>query len=323
MIKRIGVTIPLLFGTVVLSIVGVSAQSLDTAKSEPRSGATVSDRILENYLDLNSASQEQRPEIFSSLSPQARAGVFRFHLAFQLVKRPGLSHEQKELILEAISGIRAESYDRNKPESLARAREVSKLIEQNAMSRLSKKETYEIFASLTADKADAGLIRKYLAITALRTMDERRALFNSSSSVDKSDYWRVHFAYCLARYEFNADQQKIIVDAIDLVKPELYEIGKSHSDRQVKVEMPASDLSRRARVAFSKDIGIDIFLNLGKDRGGPTVELQRKCKCAQDSIPSCWDEICQSDSCSVVPGCGVLWLFDCDGLCPPRPPGSL
>jgi hypothetical protein len=224
------------------------------------------------------------------------------------------------LILAAIAGTRADSYDRNKPEGLAKAREASKVIEQKAVSLFSRKEAYEIFASLTADRSDAGLTRKYLEITALRTMDERRELFNRSSSADKSNYWRTHFAYSLARYpDLNSDQQKIIADAIDLLTPEIYEIGKSHPDRQVKVEIPGSDLSGRARAAFFKDIGPDIFLNLGKDRGGPTTELAPKCACAQNSIPSCWDEICQNWACSKTWGCGVGWVWECDGRCPLRP----
>jgi hypothetical protein len=83
LIKRIGVTIPLVLGIIVLSIAGVSAQSLGTAKSASRSG-TVRDRILENYLYLNSAPQEKRPEVFNGFSAEDKAGVFSFITLFSL-----------------------------------------------------------------------------------------------------------------------------------------------------------------------------------------------------------------------------------------------
>jgi hypothetical protein len=139
MIKRISVTIPLLFGIILLSIADVSAQSLGTAISKSRSGATGSDRILENYLDVNSASRERRPEIFSAFSPEAKAGVFRFHLAFQLVKRPDLTGEQKEFILKTLSGIQPDAYDQSKADAVAKARQEAKLTEQGAMHLFSKK----------------------------------------------------------------------------------------------------------------------------------------------------------------------------------------
>ena len=188
------------------------------------------------------------------------------------------------------------------------------------MHLFSKKEILEIFASITTTQSEADLIRKYLNLSAIPSMDDRRDLFARSSFIDKSNYWQLHLAYSLAKYsELSFDQQKIVLDAIDLIKPEIYAIGKAHRDPQIKVEIPVSALSARVLTAFSRDIGSNIFIKLG-GRGGPTVEQLAKCNCALGSIPSCWDEICQSYAClETTAGCGVFWIWSCDGRCPARP----
>jgi hypothetical protein len=70
----------------VFSMTGVFAQS--AAKTENRAIAPVKEDILKNYLDLSAAAEDQRRDAFGALSPEAKAGVFRFHIALQVATGP-------------------------------------------------------------------------------------------------------------------------------------------------------------------------------------------------------------------------------------------
>ena len=91
-----------LVGLFSLFSINISAQKGDTQNGN------LTDKVLQNYINISSLSMDERRTFFNEkLSSADRANIFKFHLAFQFVKRPNLNEQQKDLILESISMINA------------------------------------------------------------------------------------------------------------------------------------------------------------------------------------------------------------------------
>ncbi len=183
-------------------------------------------------------------------------------------------------------------------------------------------EAFEVFASLGGNQEDVEMLKKYQNISKFASMGKRKEFFVNSSSAEKSDSWKVHLAYSIVKFpELNKEQKEIILDLISLVKPELYDIEKDSEEWQVKVEKPIQMLSNRALEAFSKEVGLQIFLKLGGETSstlfsGDKISRRAQCDCSQGSIPACWYEYCVNSLCVASDsGCGVLWVSRCNGSC--------
>lgn len=118
------------------------------------------------------------------------------HLALQFVKRPNLTKEQKDLILEGISLITPDAYDRENPEKWEKTQQDWRLIDQKIRTLFSKQENFEIFVNYSGGTTEINFLRKYLDISALSEHDRMNALQISSAN-DKSDLWRARLVYIL------------------------------------------------------------------------------------------------------------------------------
>lgn len=291
--------------------INISAQNKVVAQTQP---TNATDKVLQNYINISALSMDERRTFFNEkLSPEDRANIFKFHLAFQFVKRPNLTKEQKDLILETISMIKSDSYDEKKPQKRTEAQQEAKVLEMKIKQMFLRKEGYEIFASLGGTKEDAEILQKYLEVSTLPSLSERRDLFANSTPLEKSNYWRIHLANSFVKFsELDKQQKEIILEVIAIAKPESYQLQINSSEWIEKVDKPLKTLSINILALFSKEIGVKIFLELG---GETSQLLANACNCSQGSIPACWDEYCVNNRCEKKPGCGIIWLSECNGRC--------
>jgi hypothetical protein len=71
-----------------------------------------------NYLKIASLSGDDRQAAFGKLSNEQKASFFRVQFALQLVKRPNMTKEQRDFILDAISKVSADLYDTENAEKV-------------------------------------------------------------------------------------------------------------------------------------------------------------------------------------------------------------
>ncbi len=215
--------------------------------------------------------------------------------------------------MESISAITTDTYDRTKDRENTES--IAQSIQARATSIFSRQEAFEIFASLGGGQADIVYLQKYLGLANLKMLSERKEFFRNASSQDKSLFWKIHFARSLVLFpDLTKQQKEVILDAIALVNPQIYETSKTSAEWKTKVDEPTKTISNRAVGIFSKEEGVKIFVKLG---GEVESELRpSECDCSRGSIAACWDEYCVSSSCRRTDGgCGVFWQFDCDGVC--------
>jgi len=280
--------------------------------------------VLQTYIKISSLPMNERRKFFNDFSAGDKANLFKLHLALQFVKRPNLTNEQKDLILETIPTLSSESYEKTNSQVIAKAQQEAMILQQKARVLFSKQEGFEIFANLGGDTTEIESLQKYQYISTF-SMPERKDVFREAVAKDKSNFWKVHLALSLATQAgLSNEQQKVILEAVTLATPELYLIAQDSSEWGTKVDEPLQSLTKRALKVFSKEVGTEIFSNLGgtkpSSNNGEIVPIKASrlvtCNCSRDSdwcYTHCGGRLC------IIPdgGCGTLWAYWCDGVCQP------
>jgi len=300
----------------------ISAQKTDKVKAEKSQIVFKQKDVLQNYIDISSMAKDERKQFFGELSSEEKANLFKLHLALQFVKRPSLNIEQKDLILESISFATPDIYDKT---NIEKSRQNADLVGQKAKNIFSKQEFFEIFADFNGEETDVGLLRKYQDISNL-SMSKRRDVLEKLSAAEKSNLWKLHFTLHLVKIaQLSNQQMKIIIEAISILTPELYEIPKDDLEWEAKVNRPIQLFSSRAVSVFSKDEIAKIFSNFGgktnssKDdtKDNHTELLDARCNCSRQWADCSGLSQC-GGLCSVPPGggsCGFGGLYVCNGIC--------
>ncbi len=261
---------------------------------------------------------ERRTYFSKKLSSEDKANIFKLHLAFQLVKRPNLSIEQKDLILESLSMISPDSYDISKPQKRNEAQQQATLIEAKVKTLFTQQEGFEIFASLGGSQEDSITLQRFQYMNNLKTRVDKYKNYDSYSPNSKSDFWKLQFAIPLLE-DFTMTQKSLLVEAIANVSPDLYKNEKT-DDLKIKREnlMP---LIERISIAFPSEIRIPIFTIVGKDEIDSMNLEAARCHCLLDSwFSGCGvNSVCKGGACNDNPNngthCGFGGLWSCDGRC--------
>ncbi|HEX8564379.1 MAG TPA: bacteriocin fulvocin C-related protein [Pyrinomonadaceae bacterium] len=264
--KQFSVLFPII--SVIVALVSIATAQKTADKIQPLQSEF---DVLQTYKEISAlpfdANMRERRAVFLKLSSQEKSELFKLHLAMQLVKRPNLAKEQKDLILDSISMITPESYG-DDPEKRVAAQQKAAPIQQKALLLFSsKREAAEIFAALGGDEADVQLLGKYQQITAPIYQNERRASFSKSSSQDKADVMKIHLASQMAKRPLNKEQLNFISGFISLISPEIYVETKS-----AQIKEALASFRERVLNFFSKEDAFVIFASLGGKIGSPNTE---------------------------------------------------
>lgn len=313
--KQLSVFTLVIIGLFSLFSINISAQS--KSANETTTGAI--QKVLHHYISISSLPMNERPAFFSEkLSPDDRAVIFKFHLAFQFVKRPNLSNEQKNLILEAISIITPDTYDEKKPQRQNEAQQHGNIIEQKAKVLFSIQEGFEIFASLSSDQSDIDKLKKYVSLEYFSIQDRKEVVSNATNQ-EKSGLWKTHFAVFMATEKLNDLQMRFLSEMISLTKPDLFAI-KAESSEWHEQDRKNQDLIGKMSLLFSREKGVEIFMILGYQTNNTSkINTLQPTNC--DCCSTCWQcpwatNTCVTGNCRIKPkSCGFMWWYDCDGIC--------
>lgn len=303
----------LVIGLISLLALNLSAQNKVSAENNQPQTVKAENDVLKNYVDISSLAMNKRPKAFSGLSARDKANLFKLHLAVQFVKRPYLTKEQKNVILESISMISPDSYNEENSEKQNKAQQDASVIEQKAKTMFSRQEGAEIFASLGGSKEDVEFLQKYSDLVLLPSMSDRKEQFVNGSNTDKSNFWKTQMAIHLAKNStLTETQRKFILLVIDFVKPEIYSVSDD-TDEWKKLDNAVQKITQQAVELFGKENGAKIFALYGEITQS-TLDPRPDCNCSYNS-DWCWLYNCTSNVCNQVPGCGTLGLYKCTGRC--------
>jgi hypothetical protein len=129
-------------------------------------------------------------------------------------------------------------------------------------------------ASANTESSNANVkdefVQKYKDISAL-TAPERKAFFKNASAKDRSNLWKTHLAlYFVKNPNLNNEQKDLVLEAISVSTPELFEMSADNSSKEITLQ----SLAQRAFGVFTKTEAAEIFANLGG--GAAEINLLQK-----------------------------------------------
>ncbi|CAN5744108.1 hypothetical protein BH24ACI2_BH24ACI2_06540 [soil metagenome] len=221
----------------------------------------VGNEAFANFIKVMSLPGGERQKTFSDISNEEKANVYRVKLALEFTKRPNLSKEQKSLILDTISAISADTYNKENPELAAKAQKQAEDIQQKAVSIFPSDEAFKIFVGINGDKtADVAFLRKYEEKLALR-MNIRRKMVREASPAEKSDFWKAQMVYHLATAKLSKAQFEFIVEMIPFLTVNAFDFPMNTEQPKNEETGILDSFEPKAFDLFSKEEVFAIFMS--------------------------------------------------------------
>ncbi|CAN5430723.1 hypothetical protein BH20ACI1_BH20ACI1_09300 [soil metagenome] len=317
----------LIAGLFSLLTINIFAQKTDSMKNEqplkqcsgekfimPQS-LVVDDEAFANFIKVMSLPGGKRQKTFSDISNEEKANVYRVKLALEFTKRPNLSKEQKSLILDTISAISADTYNKENPELAAKAEKNAEDLEQKTVSIFPPDEAFKIFVGMNGDKAaDVEFLKKYEEKLAL-PMNVRRKMIREASPAEKSDFWKAQMVYHLATAKLSKAQFEFIVEMIPMLTINAFDLPKVSGQPENEETKAIKSLEPKLLEHFSKEEAFAIFMGYGIHKevsADPNIERPPgplDCECRTWCS---YSEICGGEDCiRTTSGCGITGLRDC------------
>lgn len=218
------------------------------------------DEAFTNYLELASVPRDKRQVAFGKLTNEQKASFFSVHFALQFVKRLEMTKEQRDFILESISKISADLYDKDNPKRVAAASEVEQEMENRAFGLFIQKDARQILSGLFANKdEDIALLRKYEDLLTSGTQ-LRKKLVRQMSIGEKVAIWKTQLAFHLATSSLSKEQKDFIVEVIFKTQT----VFESSSNLRKGGENKFLEgLESRALRLFTKAEAYAVFMTIG------------------------------------------------------------
>lgn len=243
-----------------VSVDGESLKPCSRQKFVMPASIASNDEAFSRYLSIVSATGKERNKIFGGLSNEQKAGIVRFQYAMQLAKRQNLTKEQSDFLLDAMSKVWPDVFDKTDPGRIRAANAMAQDIETRGLSLFSRKDAFDILSGLQADKQeDALLLQRYTALLE-SGMTQRRKLLRDMPMAERVGIWKTQLAFHLATSGLTVDQQKFIADTIPNIQLILEaSADPSKEDRSAYLANLESDIFK----VFSRSEGYAIFMEVG------------------------------------------------------------
>jgi len=274
--------------------------------------------LLTKYITLCAQPFPERLRSMQGFSATERSQVWRLHLGLFLARNPTLTRDQQGIVIEALQLTTPKLFvtpEPNNPTWRSQVVEPVENLRRRGLQIFSRDEIVQIFGEV-AGPQDLELLEKYAQFSRLNK-DDRKTRFNQISPREKSELWRVHFGLNLARHpEWNDQQRSLVLEAIGIASPTLYQIPKDKNWNRL-VDEPIRLFTNRALIVFSQEKGAALFVELGADEPQAhhaKLTIGGNCSCSQESTWCTYS--CLSSDCIVLTwSCGTFGLYACDGKC--------
>jgi len=225
------------------------------------SSISIGNEAFANYLKAASLPVKERRTVFSALSNEEKANFFKIQYALQFIKRPNMTVEQRDFILEAISKISPDLYDTNNVEKARLSEQIGLEIESKAFGLFTPSEAGDILAALFAKKdEDVVLLQKYENLLKNETK-ARKKIVREMLVNDRVNIWKTQLVYHLATARLSKAQSEFIVEFLTTLSPAFFEnaanLTREESAKALEI------LDKKILSVFSKSEAYAIFEELG------------------------------------------------------------
>jgi len=281
----------------------------------------VTSDVFGDYLRVASLTGDKRASAFSKLTNEQKAFFSKVNLALQFVKRPNMTKAQQEFVLDSLSMVSADLYDRSDYEKTRSREQAAYEIMNRAFGLFSRREAGDfVEPGQTPKDEETALVRKYEALLKYG-MAKRMEIVKGMPISDRVNIWKTQVAYHLATGRFSKAQNEFMLEELMSLSAETF-APRAALTKEEESEIATKALSRIYNV-FTKEEGYAIFMTVGiqkyvKDEPVNTDSLLAKnCRClayCSSSYESCGSE---NGCVSTSEGCGPYGWLGCHYQCVP------
>lgn len=282
------------------------------------SSISIGNEAFASYLKAASLPVKERRTVFSALSNEEKANFFKIQYALQFIKRPNMTVQQRDFILEAVSKISPDLYDTNNVEKARLSEQIGLEIESKAFGLFTPSEAGDILAALFAKKdEDVALLQKYENLLKNGTK-ARKKIVREMPVNDRVNIWKTQLVYHLATARLSKAQSEFIVEFLTNLSPAFFE----HSANLTREESAKAlaILDKKILSVFSRAEEYAIFEELGiQNPVTDTAETDLlaapgECDCRWYCGP--YNGTCGSGSCNIgTLDCGPAGTWLCYSKC--------
>ena len=230
-----------------------------------------------------------------------------------------MTKEQREFVLDAISKVSADIYEKSDPEKVKRNEQSGLEMINRAFGLFPSKEAGDFVEPLNTSKdEEVTLLQKYEDLLK-NGMKARRKIVKEMFVNDRVNIWKTQLAYHLATGKFAKFQNEFVLEMLTTLSPETFtaRLNLTKEEESKAEELLLSSILN----AFTKEEGFAVFMSLGiqkyvKDEPVTTENPRAgvcNCNFYCEGDPSCGaPNGCQS---SPVGDCGPYGTTRCNYLC--------
>jgi hypothetical protein len=163
------------------------------------------------------------------------------------------------------------------------------------------------------DTANKGRLPQHYQEVITRPLEYRRAIFGESSPQVPSRLWLAHLDQYRATYPVLSEGRVQVLDqaAKILGDVSVFEQSPPQPDIHHRLE----DLRKAAVDAFGEQEARALIATLGPVENPSMATALDDCSCSTSNDLCGSPPLCVSYECNIYRGCGVLWLYLCNGFC--------
>jgi len=259
-----------------------------------------------------------RKDAFIKLSGEDKANFIKINLALQLVKRPNMTKDQQEFVLDAISKVSVDLFDNSDAEKARRSELIGREIENKALGLFTQKDLGDFIEPLNTDKgAEVAFLQKYEDLLK-NGMNARKKLVREMPVNDRVNIWKTQLIYHLTTAALSQPQRELILDFLVTLSPAAF--VRPVNETKEEAAIASALLDKKIQSVFSKAESFAIFEELGiqkivadtKETNTSSLDIPYKyCNCR-------W--YCSSGSCGTdcnveIQNCGAFGGSWCTGRC--------
>jgi hypothetical protein len=281
------------------------------------SSVSVNNEAFGDFIKVATLSAKERRSLFSKQSNEQKASFIKVNLALQFIKRPNMTSDQKELVLDTISNVSADIYDKSDPEKVRRNEQIGSEMINKTLGLFTFKDAGDFIEPLMTNKdEEVALLQKYEDLLK-NGMKARRKIVKEMPVNDRVNIWKIQLAYHLATGNFSKIQNEFILEMLTALSPETFtsRLNLTKEEESKADEMLVTSILN----VFTKEEGFAIFMELGiqkyvKDEPVDKTNLRAVCDCN-------W--YCSQGACTGPNGCtssgsgecGPFGTTRCNNLC--------
>ncbi len=286
---------------------------------------SVNNEVFADFIRVSLLSVKERRLSFSAQSNDQKANYIKANLALQFIKRPSMTSAQKEFVLDSMSKVSADLFDKSDSEKIRAGQQSGEETVNKASGLFAYKDLGDFIEPMQTDKTtEVALLQKYENLLK-NGMIARRKLAKAMPINDRVNIWKVQLAYHLVSGKFSKTQSEFLLDMLTSLSAETFASGVNMTEDEK--EKADELLVAKILNVFTKEEGFAIFMEVGiqkyvkdepilKDSLRPDLEQfpAHTCDCN-------W--YCSQGACSGASGCvsseigacGPFGSTRCNNLC--------